>query len=251
MRGASRFLSARWNYLLLLNYEVPPAILKPFVPAGTEIDSWEGKTCASVVGFLFSDTRVKGIPVPFHRHFEEVNLRFYVRYDHEGERRRGVVFVREFVPRWATAFVARHAYEESYTSTPMRHTLVLPDSETGSHGSLSYRWRYPTGWNSISADFAGAPVEAEPGSYEEFITEHYWGYCAKRSGVTLEYYVEHPRWRIWEARDPRLHCDVRAVYGPGFEEALSQAPASAFVADGSEVSVYTGVAIAAKSPHSR
>src|SRR5512145_1200416 len=113
---AARFLTARWSHLLMLNYDVDPAALKPFVPEGTVLDPWEGRSFASVVGFLFLDTRVLGVAVPFHRDFEEVNLRFYVRRDVAGERRRGVVFVREFVPRRATAFVARQAYEESYTA---------------------------------------------------------------------------------------------------------------------------------------
>ena len=73
------FLTARWRYLAMLNYEVPPEALAPLVPAGTELDSWQGKTFVSVVGFLFLDTRVLGIAIPGHRDFEEVNLRFYVR----------------------------------------------------------------------------------------------------------------------------------------------------------------------------
>ncbi len=239
---APRFLTARWSHLLMLNYEVDPAVLKPYLPAGTELDAWQGTHFLSVVGFLFLDTRVLGVPVPFHRDFEEVNLRFYVRRDVAGERRRGVVFVREFVPRAAIAFVARQVYEESYTRAPMRHQLREP-AEPAGQGTLAYRWRYPTGWNSLSAEFSGAPVEAEPGSQEEFITEHYWGYCAKRSG-SVEYRVDHPRWRLWNARQPALECDVAAVYGTGFVEALAGPPASAFIADGSEVTVRRGVAIA-------
>ena len=235
------FLTARWNYLLMLNYEVDPTALRPFVPQGTELDQFEGTTYLSVVGFLFRDTKVKGFSVPFHRNFEEVNLRFYVRRNEGGDVRRGVVFVREFVPRWAIAFVARLVYEESYTSSPMRHTVTLPEESPNGTGKLCYRWRYPTGWNSISADFTGAPTAATPGSHEEFITEHYWGYCAKRRGITFEYQVEHPRWRVWNAHNAALHCDAAAVYGAGFVEALSRPPVSAFIADGSEVAVYQGI----------
>ena len=68
------FLTAEWRYLAMLNYVVNPKVLAPFVPAGTELDSWAGKNFVSVVGFRFLNTRVLRIPLPFHRHFEEVNL---------------------------------------------------------------------------------------------------------------------------------------------------------------------------------
>lgn len=63
----------------MLNYAVDPAILTPHLPAGVELDAWRGTTYLSVVGFQFLGTRVLGLPIPFHRNFPEVNLRFYVR----------------------------------------------------------------------------------------------------------------------------------------------------------------------------
>src|SRR5689334_2274538 len=101
------FLRAEWRDLVMLNYESPAGLLDPLVPAGVELDRWRGTLYVSVVGFLFRDTRVLGIPIPFHRTFEEVNLRFYVRRELDGDVRRGVVFVRELVPRRAIATVAR------------------------------------------------------------------------------------------------------------------------------------------------
>ena len=82
----------------MLNYEVDPAILRPFVPAGCELDAWNGRTLVSMVGFRFLDTGVLGIPIPLHRHFDEVNLRFYVGRRPGDEWRRGVVFIKEIVP---------------------------------------------------------------------------------------------------------------------------------------------------------
>ncbi len=73
------FLTAEWRHLAMLNYEIDPVILRPFVPSGTELDSWNGKTYVSIVGFLFLKTRVRGLAIPFHQNFEEINLRFYVR----------------------------------------------------------------------------------------------------------------------------------------------------------------------------
>src|SRR5438477_5664134 len=133
-------LSADWRYLVMLNYEVDPDLLEPLVPAGTVLDRWRGRTLVSIVGFRFADTRVLGAAVPFHRDFDEVNLRFYVRrHLPSGEGRRGVVFVRELVPRLAVALVARWAYNEPYRAVPMGSTA--PDSRIGAPGRIVYEWR--------------------------------------------------------------------------------------------------------------
>jgi len=231
------FLTAQWRYLAMLNYTLPPEILRPFVPLGTELDAWQGKTFVSVVGFLFLDTRVWGIGVPFHRDFEEVNLRFYVRRQAEDGWRRGVVFIKEIVPRLAVAGLARLLYGERYVALPMRHAITGEAADGGL--SVSYGWRYRGRWNGIGATVSGVPQEAAPGSEEEFITEHYWGYAARRNGC-VEYRVEHPRWRVWTLERPELDCDVAGLYGEAFAAPLAAAPSSAFLADGSEVAVYPG-----------
>src|SRR5688572_22928209 len=95
-------------------------MLAALVPHGTALDLWRGRCLVSVVGFRFLDTRVLGVPVPGHRDFDEVNLRFYVRRAHDdGALRRGVTFVREIVPRRAIALVARATYNEPYCTLPM------------------------------------------------------------------------------------------------------------------------------------
>lgn len=228
-----RFLGAEWRTLVMLNWEVDPGLLRPFVPRGTELDAWQGKTFVSAVGFLFLGTRVFGIPVPFHRDFEEVNLRFYVgRQGAEGWRR-GVCFIREIVPRPAVATLARLVYNEAYLALPMRHRVELAPGA----GLAEYAWRHQGRWNSLRAAFSGAAAPAVAGSEEEFITEHYWGYTAQRDGGTVEYRVEHPSWRVWRADTAALDADVAALYGAGFAAPLAAPPSSAFVADGSPIVV--------------
>jgi len=231
------FLTAEWRYLAMLNYQVEPAVLAPFVPAGTELDSWQGRTFVSVVGFLFLDTRVLGIAIPWHRDFEEVNLRFYVRRQAADGVRRGVVFIKEIVPRLAIAATARLLYGEKYVALPMRHSVPL---EGGRPGHAEYRWRHRGAWNRLHIVPAGAAMEAAPGSEEEFITEHYWGYSRLRGGGTVEYRVEHPRWRVWQAAAASLECDAAVLYGARFAPALASRPSSAFLADGSPVTVCRG-----------
>ncbi|HSG38183.1 MAG TPA: DUF2071 domain-containing protein [Thermoanaerobaculia bacterium] len=232
------FLTARWRYLAMLNYPVAPEVVEPFVPRGTELDFWQGRTYVSVVGFLFLDTRVWGVGIPYHRDFEEVNLRFYVRRQGPEGWRRGVVFVKEIVPRFAIATTARLLYGEKYVSLPMRHSIAGDPTRGGM--SVMYGWRHRGRWNGLGAVVSGTPEEAAPGSEEEFITEHYWGYSALRGGGCTEYRVEHPRWRVWQLERPVLDCDVAALYGQRFVATLAGEPSSAFLADGSEVTVYKG-----------
>lgn len=216
----------------MLNFEVDPTVLRPFVPAGTELDDWQGKTFISVVGFMFLNTRVFGIPIPFHRNFEEVNLRFYVRRKASDGWRRGVVFVKEIVPRAAIALTARVVYGENYVAVPMTHDIE--------GATVSYSWRFRGKKNRIELTVQGDAREALEGSDAEFITEHYWGYARRRGGRTMEYRVEHPRWRIARASAARLDCDVEGLYGSQFVEFLQGQPASAFLAAGSDVTVFKG-----------
>jgi uncharacterized protein len=231
------FLTAEWRHLVMLNYDVDPVILHALVPKHTELDLWNGRAIASVVGFRFLRTRLLGVPIPLHRNFEEVNLRFYVRHTTpDGEVRRGVVFVRELVPRLAIALTARLAYNEPYLAVRMRS--VVPAAPTDAPGRISYGWRTGSRWQEVSATASGAPALPSQASEEEFITEHFWGYTRQRDGGTVEYEVQHPRWRVWSAAEPSLVADVPRLYGPSFARALAEQPASAFVAEGSEVTVY-------------
>jgi uncharacterized protein YqjF (DUF2071 family) len=234
------YLRAGWYHLAMLNYPADTTLLQPYVPAGTELDAWQGRPYLSMVGFLMLDTRVRGIPIPCHRNFEEVNLRTYVRRKTADGWRRGVVFIKEIVPRWMIAYVARRVYNENYVAMPMRHKVVLPTAAQAA-GAVQFEWSNGGRWHALSAEIAGEPAALAPGSEEEFITEHYWGYCRQRDGSTLEYHVEHPPWRVWQATNPRLDCDVAAIYGKQFAACLHGTPTSAFVAAGSAVAVGHGV----------
>jgi uncharacterized protein YqjF (DUF2071 family) len=230
--GVRPFLTANWRYLALLNFVVDPRIVAPLVPPGTEIDFENGETFLSVVGFLFLDTRLLGLPIPLHRDFEEVNLRFYVRKKSADTWRRGVVFVREFVPRRAIAVVARTFYGENYVALPMRHQIDHVDLKL----SVEYSWRRGRKWESLKMSASGEPQAIPAGSHADFITEHYWGYTCVRAGCS-EYRVEHPRWKIWNAETFQLSADVASLYGDQFVDSLTAAPRSAFIADGSPIEV--------------
>lgn len=239
--GKKAFLTAEWKHLAMLNYEIEPSALAIYVPRGTELDSWNGKNLISVVGFMFVKTRVFGIPIPLHRDFEEVNLRIYVRRKAKDGWRRGVVFIKEIVPRLAIAVTARIFYNEPYIALPMAHQI---EGEPGSVKSAEYSWRFRGRQNSLKLTTRGEAIPLAEGSEAEFITEHYWGYNAQRDGSTLEYRVEHPRWRVYEVAGAKLDCDVAGLYGPQFCDSLSRRPSSAFLAEGSPVTVHQGSRLA-------
>ena len=165
-----RFLTAEWRYLAMINYEIDPVLLLRRVPSGTELDFWEGKTFVSIVGFLFLKTKVLGWTIPLHREFEEVNLRFYVRRKGPEGWRRGVVFIKEIVPRWAIAVIARIVYNENYIALPMRHEVLLPPSHPSAlNGVVEYDWRLNGQWNHLRIQPSGEAQALVVGSQEEFI----------------------------------------------------------------------------------
>jgi len=234
--GKTPFLTARWSNLLMVNWEVPPAMLQPYLPRGVELDLFNGRCFVSLVAFQFLDTKVLGVGVPWHRDFTEVNLRFYVRRTDVDGVRRGVVFLSEYVPLFWVAFIARTLYNEQYSRVAMREDVKrLPDGY-----SARYQWRRGGVWHSTFVRASGEPESLEKGSEEEFIAEHYFGYSRQRDGSTVEYQLSHPRWRVWRSLTPLLDWQPELSYGAAWGISLREPPAFAFMAEGSEVAVSHG-----------
>lgn len=230
---SSKFLTATWKNLVMVNYTVDPALLQPYLPNKTELDFFEGKCYVSLVGFMFMNTRVLGFKIPFHVNFEEVNLRFYVRYYDNGIWKRGTVFIKEIVPKAAISFVANTLYHEKYETKKMRHETT--DTEKEIH--LSYQWEHLDDWFFIeaTAEKPARPMLAE--SEAAFIAEHYWGYSKYNDKVTFEYNVQHPAWNIYPVKNYQIGCHFGLLYGDDFSCLDNATPASVFVAEGSAVSV--------------
>lgn len=228
-----KFLTAEWQNLLMINWEAPSELLIPFLPPGVALDTYNGKSFVSIVGFQFLNTRLLGIPVPFHRDFEEVNLRFYVTREVDGDIRRGVVFIRELVPRFWIAATAQAFYNEPYKAVPMKHEVHQSQSEVKGF----YAWNYRL-WHTLTFTTSHPLAQLEPGSLEHFIAEHYWGYCTQRSNRVVEYRVEHPTWSIRNNVKVNLQWDPLVLYGPKFADILNSPYHSAFLAEGSSVAVY-------------
>ena len=246
MNISSPFLRAEWRHLAILNFEVEPSVLEALVPPGLELDRWDGRHYISLIGFLFLDTRVFGVPIPLHRNFEEVNLRFYVRRPATDGWRRGVVFIKELVPRLAIVLAARVLYNEPYVALPMCHRFEWAEEDGGRAQSVTYGWTLAGRENHLSVATTARPCPTREDSQEAFFAERYWGYSVQRDGAVLEYHVERPRWSVAAASEARLDCDVAALYGERFLESLGSNPSSAFYATGSKVILFKGVRLASE-----
>lgn len=232
---ARTLLKAEWRKLMMANYVIDPAVLMPYLPFGTQLDFFENKCYVSLVGFMFLNTRLLGIKFPFHTNFEEVNLRFYVTYKSEEGIKRGVVFIKEIVSKHMLAIVANNLYHEKYERMPMRNQWI----ETAQNHSVRYEWQKGR-WHSMSMTAAHEKTDILPGSEEEFITEHYWGYNMVNKNLSTEYAVEHPRWSVYKPIDHRIDVDFGMTYGDDFRFLNDLNPASVFLADGSDVIIKEG-----------
>ena len=223
------FLKAEWRKLIMINYEVDPEVLKPYVPFGTELDFFENKCYVGLVGFMFMNTKLLGVRVPFHVNFEEVNLRFYVKR----ENKRGVVFIKEIVPKPALTFVANTVYKENYVTLPMSHDW----SESTDEIEVDYKWYLNSKQNFVKVRVNKTPIKIEENSIAEFIAEHYWGYSKAGDQKTTEYEVKHPKWKHYEVNDCKLDVDFVSNYGAEFNSLNNKKPSSVMLLEGSEVSV--------------
>ncbi len=227
------FLTAAWRKLAFANYVVDPTILKKYVPAGTELDLWQGKCYISLIGFMFVDTKMLGIKVPFHVNFEEVNLRFYVKRFDGRVWKRGVVFIKEIVPKPALTIIANTLYKEHYETLPMKHTW----KENAQNRIVTYEWKKHKAWQSFTVTAALEASEIPAESEVEFISEHYWGYAKVSESVTNEYEVTHPKWQQYAVQKAEINVDFGLVYGHEFAFLTEMIPTSAMLAEGSTITV--------------
>lgn len=232
---AKTFLTAEWRKLVMANYALDKKILLPYLPQKTELDLWNDTCYISLVGFRFQDVKLRGLSIPMHTNFEEVNLRFYVHYKSSEGWKRGVVFISEIVPRRAITFVANTIYGEKYETMPMAYSWTENDDAL----TVSYKWKKKD-WNGLEVTTSINSFVIDEGSEAAFITEHYWGYAKLKNDQTNEYEVAHPRWEVYQTKNYQIDVDFENIYGNNFQFLQHQKPISVFLAEGSAVSIKAG-----------
>jgi hypothetical protein len=227
------FLSARWENLIMANYEVHPDVLTAYLPHGVELDFYNNKAYVSLVGFMFNKTSLFNIPIPFLGTFEEINLRFYVKRVDGDTIKRGVVFINETVPYKPVAWLANKLYKEHYIAIPTKNAIEI----TSNSKNIRYEWKINKEWNHIAVNAANIKEQMLPGSIEEFIFEHYYGYTKINEQHSQEYKVNHPRWQVNKVIDYSIHCNFKSMYGNNLSFLNHHQPDSVILAEGSPVTV--------------
>ena len=228
-----KFLTAEWNNLIMANYIIDPAILIPYLPPKTELDFYQGECYVSLIGFMFEQTKMLGMRIPLHVNFEEVNLRFYVRVKDGNNWKRGAVFIKEIVPKFAITMVANTLYREKYVTLPTKHHY----RETANEIDLGYQWKYKGSWNKLEAITEKAYGAMVKGSKEEFIAEHYFGYSKYNANTTFEYGVQHPSWLVHKVKSYNIECNFEKLYGTKFAFLDQAKPDTVFMAQGSPIAI--------------
>jgi uncharacterized protein YqjF (DUF2071 family) len=223
------FLTAKWLHLINITYRVDPCILKSHLPKGLELDIIDGNAFISLVAFDFKDTKVKRMKIPFHVNFPEINLRFYVK--HNG--RRGVIFIKEFVPKFMISFIANTIYNEPYETADMKSEVSMNNKIEVSHTLKIKKDEYL-----IKLTAKNNPSTPPDTSHEHFFKEHSFGYGKSHSGKTLVYRVDHPVWRVYPVIDYSHNFDFDKIYGRKFSFLNEEKPFNVLFAEGSEVKVY-------------
>jgi uncharacterized protein YqjF (DUF2071 family) len=224
------FLRARWRHVVIASYAVEEAAVTPFLPAGVELDRWQGWPVVSLLALEMTDVRVRGVPIPLHRRFPDVNFRCYARRA-DGEP--GVVFLKEIVPRRAVALVARLVFNEKFVARSVRHAV----EREGDASRFLYVWRDGGRTHRLAATVAGPPQVIQAGSLEEFLMERRLGFVAQRDGRLLTYRIERERWRWWRPLAFETQADAAILYGERFRGLFETPPISVVVAEGSPVTV--------------
>jgi uncharacterized protein len=227
------FLKANWENIIMANYALDPAILKPYLPKGVELDLFNDKAYVSLVGFMFKNTKLFNIPIPYLGTFEEINLRFYVMRKEGNEIKRGVVFINETIPYKLVAWIANKLYKEHYTTIPTKHTININEHSK----QIQYEWLKNEKWNSIALEATASNQEMKQGSFEQFIFEHYYGYTKINENATEQYRLHHPSWKINTITKCNINCDFKSMYGNDFEVLNNTQPTAVFIAEGSAVQV--------------
>lgn len=166
-----------WRHLLFLHWEVPADELRPLLPPGLELDTFEGKAYVGLVPFTMTGVRPLGTPnIPGFSNFHETNVRTYV---HLNGRDPGVWFFSLDAANPVAVVVARASYRLHYHYACM-HMDISRDRQRIEYSSERL-WPAPTPATcSCRYTRSGQVTRAQVGTLEHFLVERYILYSYAR-----------------------------------------------------------------------
>jgi len=183
-------MAQSWQQLLFAHWRVAPAILAPLIPAGLELDTYNGEAWIGVVPFLMNNVHPRGtVSIPGVSKFPELNVRTYVKRDNKP----GVWFLSLDAGNPLAVRVARRLFHLPYYNAKMD---IFSEKD----------WiQYRAHRSDQTADFEGcyratSPVfRAERGSLDEWLTERYCLYSADAKGRLYRCEILHRPWSLQRA----------------------------------------------------
>jgi uncharacterized protein len=193
-------MTQTWHDLLFAHWPVDADSLRSRIPAGFELDLFDGQAWLAIVPFHMSNVAPRGVPaLPWISAFPELNVRTYVRVndkpgvyffslDAANPVAVGVARLLVHLPYYAASMtVEEHAGRIHYRSRRRRGPLSADASDKAPATFVGdYR---PTG-------DLHAPVR---GTLEYFLTERYCLYTVDNSFRGFRLDIHHPPWPLQPA----------------------------------------------------
>jgi uncharacterized protein YqjF (DUF2071 family) len=191
----------RWADLAFLHWPIPPERLQPLLPAGLELDTFDGSAWLGVVPFRMEAIRHRLLPpLPGARAFPELNVRTYVR--HAGLR--GVYFFSLDAAHRPAVRVARRTFHLPYFDARMSCDRSPATGTITYHSTRTHRLAPPATFDATYAPILNAPpATPPPGTLEYFLTARYCLYSHSPTGQIFRGHIDHPPWPLQPAA-----CDL-------------------------------------------
>ncbi|MEF8851503.1 MAG: DUF2071 domain-containing protein [Haloarculaceae archaeon] len=181
-----------WRHVLFANWPVEPAVVDAHLPAGLDVDTYDGDAWLSVVPFTNVAVRPEGVPAGLGFALPELNLRTYVRHGDET----GVYFFSLDADGLLGVTGARVFHHLPYYYADISLSVV-----DGAVSFTSVRRHPGARPNDFAATYepVGEQWRSDPGSLEAFLTERYRYYTETPDGELRYARIQHPRWPLSDA----------------------------------------------------
>lgn len=189
-----------WHDLAFFHWPVPPGALRPLVPEGLEVDTYDGRAWLGIIPFWMTNVRMRGLPaVPTVGRFEEINVRTYV----TDGKKAGVWFLSLDAHSRLGVTIARRWYRLNYhyarVSCRKEEDWVRYESRrVGSTAEFVARYRP-----------VGEPFEAKRATLEHWFCERYCLYAGGSGRRLLRGEIHHGPWRLHRC-EPQIERNTLA-----------------------------------------